>query len=63
MPSMEEIEMDRYRARFDKDVAELIDKYMGIMGWDIPELDVARARSLIVAELRAAVARIESDAK
>jgi hypothetical protein len=63
MPSMEEIEMDRYRARLDKDVAELVDKYMGIMGWDIPEINVDRARSLIVAEVEAAIGRLRSSTK
>lgn len=63
MPSMEEIEMDRYRARLDKDVAELVDKYMGIMGWDIPEVNVDRARSLIVAEIEAAIGRLRSGMK
>ncbi|MCU0896838.1 MAG: hypothetical protein MUC55_04990 [Burkholderiales bacterium] len=63
MTSMEEIEMDRYRARFDRDVSDLVEKYMGIMGWDIPEIDVARARALIVAELKAAVGRMDAGAK
>jgi hypothetical protein len=60
---MEEIEMDRYRVRLDKDVAGLVDKYLGIMGWDIPEVNVDRARSLIVAEVKAAIARLDSGSR
>jgi len=63
MPSMEEIEMDRYRARLDRDVADLVEKYLGIMGWDIPEVDEDRARSLIVAEMKAAIERLAAGAK
>ena len=63
MPSMEEIEMDRYRARLDRDLAELVEKYLGIMAWDIPEVNEGRARSLIVAELKAAIARLDSGSR
>ena len=63
MATMEQIEIERYRDRLDKDVAELVDRYMGIMGWDIPEVNVERARGLIVAEIKAAIGRLETAGK
>ncbi|MCU0804756.1 MAG: hypothetical protein MUF79_06680 [Burkholderiales bacterium] len=63
MASMEEIELERHRGRLDRDVADLVEKYMAIMGWNIPEIDVARARAFIVGELKAALGRIESGAR
>jgi hypothetical protein len=57
MPSMEDIELQRYREEIDADVQKLADKYRRIMGWDIPEVDEAKAKRLIVAEMRAALER------
>jgi hypothetical protein len=57
MPSMEDIELQRYRDEIDADVQKLVDKYRRIMGWDIPEVDEAKAKRLIVAEMRAALER------
>jgi hypothetical protein len=60
MPSMEEIEIDKHRKALDRDVAALLDKYLRAMEWNIPEADEARARQLILAEIRQALARLES---
>jgi hypothetical protein len=60
MSSMEEIEMDKHRKALDKDVASLLDKYLRAMEWDIPEADEARARQLILEEIKQAISRIES---
>jgi hypothetical protein len=60
MPSMEEIELDKRRKALDKDVASLVDKYLRAMEWDIPEADEARARQLILDEIKQAIGRIES---
>jgi hypothetical protein len=57
---MEEIEMDKRRKALDKDVASLLDKYLRAMEWDIPEADEARARQLILEEIKQAISRIES---
>ena len=62
MPSMEEIEMDKHRKALDKDIASLLDKYLREMEWDIPEADEARARQLILEEIRQAVSRLENQA-
>ncbi|MCX7891479.1 MAG: hypothetical protein N2544_03800 [Burkholderiales bacterium] len=63
MASMEEIEIARYRGEIDRDTAALVAKYLRIMGWDIPEVDNARATSLVVAEVRAALDRLATAAK
>lgn len=59
MQSMEEIEMDRRRKALDKDVASLLDKYLRAMEWDIPEADEAKARQLILDEMKQAISRLE----
>ena len=61
MPPIEQIEMDRYRAELDDDVRHLMKKYSRIMGWDVPELDEAAARRLILQALREAVALVEAE--
>jgi hypothetical protein len=60
MSSMEEIEMEKRRKALDKDVAKLLDKYLRAMEWDIPETDEARARQVILDEIKQAISRIES---
>ena len=56
--SMEDIEMNRYRKKLDKDVEKLVDKYIEIMDEEIPEIDEPKARRLILEELRSAISRI-----
>lgn len=60
MSSMEEIEMEKRRKELDKDVASLLDKYLRVMEWDIPEADESKARQLILDEIRQAISRLES---
>lgn len=60
MESMEEIEMDKRRKALDKDVASLVEKYLRAMEWDIPEADEAKAKQLILEEIRQAVGRLEN---
>lgn len=57
--SIEDIEMGRQRKSLDKDVDKLVDKYIRIMDWDIPEVDSPRARRLILDEIRQALTRLE----
>ncbi len=61
MPSMEEIEMEKRRKSLDKDVASLLEKYLRAMEWDIPEVDEAKARQLILDEIKQAISRIEAE--
>lgn len=58
--SIEDIEMERYREKLDKDVEKLVDKYIEIMDWEVPDIDEPKARRLILDEIRAALSRVES---
>lgn len=61
MKTIEQVEMERYRAELNDDVRHLVKKYGRIMGWEVPELDESEARKLIFQALRDAVARAESE--
>ena len=61
MKTIEQVEIDRYRAELNDDVRHLVKKYSRIMGWDVPELDEAAARALIFQTLRDAVAKVEAE--
>ncbi len=58
--SIEDIEMSKRRRSLDKDVEKLMDKYIKIMEWDVPDVDEARARGLILDEIKLAIARLEN---
>jgi hypothetical protein len=60
MPSMEEIELEKHRKALDRDVMSLVDKYLRGMEWDIPEADEAKARQMILDEIRQVLERIEN---
>jgi hypothetical protein len=60
MPSIEKIELARYRTELDDDVQHLVKKYCRIMGWEVPELDEAAARTLIIQALRESLAKVEA---
>jgi len=62
MTEMEEIELRKVRAALDRDVGNLVDKYLKAMEWDIPEADEGRARRLILEEIRRVLARLEESA-
>lgn len=60
MPKTEEnFEIEKRRKQIDKDLAHLIEKYLRIFEWEIPETDTTRARGLIIDELRLALQRLE----
>jgi hypothetical protein len=59
--SIEDIEMDKQRKSLDKDVDKLVDKYIKIMDWDVPDINGPRARQLVLDEIRTAIARLESE--
>ena len=56
--SIEDIEMSKQRKSLDKDVGKLVDKYIKIMDWDVPDIDQLKARQLILDEIRLAVSRL-----
>ena len=61
MPTMEQVELDRYHAEMKDDVRHLFSKYGRIMGWDIPDLDDTDARRQIGAALREAVEQVAAE--
>lgn len=60
--SIEDIEMDKHRKSLDKDVDKLVDKYIKIMDWDVPDINGPKARQLVLDEIKTAVARLEDQA-
>lgn len=49
------LEMDAHRAQLNSDLRGLVDKYLTIFGWDVPEVDEALAQRLIIESLRRAL--------
>jgi hypothetical protein len=66
--AIEDIEMSKLRKSLDGDVAELVDKYIEnmdwdvikIKDWDVPDIDEPKARRLLLDEIKLAISRIES---
>jgi len=60
MTNVEAIEVEKRQRKLDHDVRQLVEKYLRIVEWDVPESDESRARKLIIGEIRAALVRIEA---
>ena len=58
--SIEDIEMSKRRKSLDKNVDKLVDKYIKIMDWDVPDVDEPKARRLILDEIKLAISRLEN---
>jgi len=58
--SIEDIEMSKQRKFLHKDVGKLLDKYIKIMDWDVPDIDEAKARRLVLDEIKLAVSQLET---
>lgn len=56
---LERLELDAHREQLEADVRVLIDKYLAIAEWDVPEIDEPLAIRLIVAAIRQALERVE----
>ncbi len=59
MQSPERLELEEHREQLETDVRRMIEKYLAIAEWDVPELDESLASGLIVAAIRQALGRIE----
>ena len=44
MTHVEDIEVEKRRRKLDHDVRQLVDRYLKIVEWDVPESDEPRAR-------------------
>lgn len=62
MTQMEELEMDAHRTQLNADLRRLVDKYLTIFGWDVPEVDEAFSERLIIESLRSALDDLERQA-
>ncbi|MEJ2407218.1 MAG: hypothetical protein P8171_23625 [Candidatus Thiodiazotropha sp.] len=60
MKTNEQRELDKRRAEMDRDADKLVDKYLKIFEWEIPEADESRAYQMILGELRLALDRLEN---
>ena len=58
--SIEDIEMSKQQKSLGKDVEKLLDKYIKIMDWDVPEIDETKARRLILDEIKRTISRLEN---
>ncbi len=52
MRQIEMLEMDTHRAQLNSDLRRLIDKYVAIFEWDVPEVDEPLSVRLIIESLR-----------
>ncbi len=60
MNTNEDMEMRKMDRELQDDVDHLIERYLRIFEWDIPEPDERRARQLIIERVRNALDRIEA---
>lgn len=56
--SPEQMELEAHREPLEADVRRLVDKYLAIAEWDVPEIDEPLAIKLIVAAIRQALDRV-----
>jgi len=59
MPSMQEIELQRYHKELIRDVKSLVEKYRRAMDWDIPDNDEKEGDVLIFAAIQKALDAIK----
>lgn len=59
MQRPEQLELEAHRAHLEADVKRLVEKYLAIFEWDVPEVDEPLSRRLIIAALKQALDRVE----
>ena len=60
MPKPEQLELEAHRKQLEADVRQLVDKYLAISEWDVPEIDEPLATRLIIAAVRQALDSVEN---
>ncbi len=63
MTDVQKLEIDRYRSEITDNVQKLVDKYLQISGWDIPEIDEKKTMGYILQVFRETLDGIEKDWK
>ncbi|MFI8384270.1 hypothetical protein [Pseudomonas sp. NPDC079086] len=59
MPQLEQLELQAHREQLNADVRQLVDKYLAIAEWDVPEIDEPLAIALIITAIRQALDGVE----
>ncbi|MFP6850759.1 MAG: hypothetical protein VCA57_18900 [Pseudomonas sp.] len=59
MSQLEQLELQAHREQLDADVQQLVDKYLAIAEWDVPEINEPLAVALIITAIRQALDRVE----
>ena len=57
--SLERLELEAHREQLEADVRHLVEKYLAISEWDVPEIDEPLANRLIIAAIRQVLDRVE----
>lgn len=52
MAPTEQLELAAYREQLQADVRQLVDKYLAIAEWDVPDIDEPLAMQLSIAAIR-----------
>ncbi len=61
MTDIQELEIGRYREELKEDLHNLVDKYLRIADWDIPDNDEAKTVHLIVEAIRRMLDQVEKE--
>jgi hypothetical protein len=56
---LERLELEAHRERLEADTRRLVEKYLAIAEWDVPEIDEPLASRLIITAVRQALDRLE----
>ncbi len=59
MPRLEQLELEAHREQLEADVRRLVEKYLAIAEWDVPEIDEPLSSRLIIAAIRQALDGVE----
>lgn len=52
MSDIQQAEIAKLHSHITQDVHKLVDKYLRIMEWEVPETDEAAARSMILEQIK-----------
>ena len=63
MTDIQKVEIERYRSELVEDTRKLVDKYLSISDWDIPEIDETKTVNYILQTIREALDDVEEDWK
>ena len=58
-PGLERSELEAHREQLEADVRRMVEKYLTIAEWDVPEIDEPLASRLIITAIRQALDRAE----